>query len=55
MRNQESRTNGVTVSTRDNAPVGDTLIVKGTVRTGKNSGLGYAFCVIIENATPTKQ
>lgn len=51
----KSRTNDLTVTTQGSASVGDTVTVKGTVRTDMNLGMGYVFPVIIEDATITKQ
>jgi hypothetical protein len=50
-----SRTNDLTVTTQGSAAVGDTVMVKGTIRTDKDLGMGYVFSVIIEAATITKQ
>jgi hypothetical protein len=50
-----SRTNDLTVTTQSSPSVGDTVMVKGKVRTDKDLGMGYVFSVIIEDATVTKQ
>jgi hypothetical protein len=50
-----SRTNDLTVTAQSSPAVGDTVMVKGRVRTEKNLGMGYVFSVIIEDATVTKQ
>ena len=51
----KSRTNDLTITTQGSAAVGDTIMVKGTVHTDRNLGMGYVFPVIIEDATITKQ
>jgi len=53
--NRESNTDDLTVTTQDNATVGDTVLVRGTVRVDKNLGMGYVFPVIVEDATVTKE
>jgi hypothetical protein len=35
-------------------PVGDVVVVKGTVRLDKDFGAGYAYPVIVEDAKITK-
>ena len=50
-----SGNNDLTVTTQGSAAVGDTVMVKGTVRTDKNLGMGYVFSVIVEDATVVKQ
>lgn len=40
----------LTVTTDANAKVGDVVLVKGILATGKDFGAGYAYDVIIENA-----
>jgi hypothetical protein len=50
-----SRTNDLTVTTQGSAAVGDTVMVKGKVRTDKNLGMGYVFSVILEDAAVAKQ
>jgi len=42
--------NDITVTTGDKAAVGEVVVVKGTVRTDKDFGAGYAYPVIIEDA-----
>jgi hypothetical protein len=49
-----SRTNDLTVTTQGSAAVGDTAMVRGTVRTDKDLGMGYVFSVIIEADAITK-
>ncbi len=46
-----NNTNDVLVTTKDQANIGDILMVKGIVRTDKNFGSGYAYKVLIEDAT----
>jgi aspartyl/asparaginyl-tRNA synthetase len=46
--------NDVTVTTADQAAVGDVVTVKGTVRVDKDFGAGYAYPVIVEDARLTK-
>jgi DNA/RNA endonuclease YhcR with UshA esterase domain len=44
-------TNDILVTTKGQAKVGDVVTVKGTVRTDKDFGAGYAYKVLIEDAT----
>ncbi|MDP2823435.1 MAG: nucleotide-binding protein [Sulfuritalea sp.] len=44
------KTDDVLVTTMDQAKVGDTVVVKGVVRTDKDFGSGYAYKVLIEEA-----
>lgn len=44
-------TNDILVTTRDRTKVGDIVTVKGTVRADKDFGAGYAYKVLIEEAT----
>jgi hypothetical protein len=46
--------NDILVTTQDKAAVGDIVNAKGTVRTDVNVGPGYAYAVMIENATVGK-
>jgi hypothetical protein len=46
--------NDITVTTADRVEVGDTVLVKGTLRTEKDFGAGYAYPIIIEDAKVTK-
>ncbi len=46
--------NDITVTTQDAANVGDVVTIKGTVRTDKDFGAGYAYPVIIEDAKVAK-
>jgi hypothetical protein len=45
----------ITVTTGDQAAVGDVVTVKGVVRTDKDFGAGYAYPVIVEDAKVTKK
>jgi hypothetical protein len=47
-------TNDLTVTTQAEAKVGDVVLVKGIVRTDVDLGSGYAYKVLIEEATLTK-
>jgi hypothetical protein len=44
----------IVVTTNDTAKVGDVVVVKGVVHTDKDFGAGYAYAVMIEDATLTK-
>lgn len=44
-------TNDILVTTAAGARVGDVVTVKGTIRTDKDFGAGYAYKVLIEDAT----
>jgi hypothetical protein len=46
--------NDILVTTQDKAAIGDIVSAKGTVRTDVNVGPGYAYAVMIENATVGK-
>lgn len=46
--------NDITVTTQDMTSVGDTVVVKGTVRVDKDFGAGYAYPVIVEDAKLSK-
>jgi hypothetical protein len=46
--------NDITITTQDETQVGDTVVVKGTVRVDKDFGAGYAYPVIIEDAKLSK-
>jgi hypothetical protein len=46
--------NDILVTTQDKAALGDIVSAKGTVRTDVNVGPGYAYAVMIENATVGK-
>ena len=47
-------TNDLTVTSQDTAAVGDVVVVKGKVQLDRNFGSGYAYPVIIEDATLQK-
>ena len=47
-------TNDLTVTSLDNASVGETITVTGTVRTNKDFGAGYVYKVLIEDAKVVK-
>jgi len=47
-------THDVIVTTNDQAKVGDVVVVKGVVRIDKDLGSGYAYKVLIEEATLQK-
>ncbi len=55
---QDGSSNGadgdLTVTTDGDAKVGDVVLIKGTVATNKDFGAGYAYDVIVENATVTR-
>lgn len=50
----DKQDNDITVTTQDMTSVGDTVVVKGTVRIDKDFGAGYAYPVIIEDAKLSK-
>jgi hypothetical protein len=50
----DKQDNDITVTTQDMTAVGDTVVVKGTVRTDKDFGAGYAYPVIVEDAKLSK-
>lgn len=45
------KSNDILVTTTDQAKIGDVLTVKGLVRTDKDFGAGYAYKVLIEEAS----
>jgi hypothetical protein len=47
-------THDVVVTSKDRAMVGDVVVVKGIVRTDRDIGAGYAYKVLIEEATLQK-
>lgn len=47
-------TNDLIVTTKEQAAVGDVLVARGTVRTDVNVGAGYAYAVLVEDATLRK-
>jgi len=50
----DKQDNDITVTTQDMTAVGDVVVAKGTVRTDKDFGAGYAYPVIVEDAKLTK-
>jgi hypothetical protein len=50
----DKKTNDVTVTTADNAAVGDVVTIKGTIAVDKDFGSGYAYPVMIEDAKVAK-
>jgi hypothetical protein len=48
-------TNDLVVTTLDRANVGDVVLVKGVVHTERNLGSGYAYPVLLEDATLQRQ
>ncbi len=50
----DKQDNDVTVTTQDMTAVGETVVVKGTVRADKDFGAGYAYPVIVEDAKLSK-
>ena len=47
-------TNDVLVTTKDQARIGDVVVVKGVVHTDRDLGSGYSYKVLIEDATLQK-
>lgn len=47
-------TNDLVVNTKEEAKVGDVVIVKGVVKTDVDLGAGYTYQVLLENATLQK-
>lgn len=47
-------TNDITVTSMDQAAKGETILIRGTVRTGKDFGAGYTYPVLIEDAKIVK-
>lgn len=48
-------TNDITVTSQDQVAMGDTVTIKGVVRTNKDFGAGYSYAVIIEDAKVIKK
>jgi hypothetical protein len=48
--NEANQTNDLLVTTQELAKVGDILTVRGTVRSDKDFGAGYAYKVLLEDA-----
>jgi hypothetical protein len=51
---QADGTNDVLVTSQAEAKVGDVVLIKGIVRTDVDLGSGYAYKVLVEDATLTK-
>lgn len=49
-----AKDNDLTVTTQAAAAVGDTVLVRGTVRLDKDFGMGYQYAVLVEDAQVTK-
>ena len=47
-------TNDVLVTTKDETKIGDVVLARGTVRTDVNLGSGYAYKVLVDEATLQK-
>jgi hypothetical protein len=47
--------NDITVTTKDTAAVGDTIVAEGVLQLDKDFGYGYKYAVIIEDAQVKKQ
>ena len=47
-------TNDLVVTTKDEAKVGDVVLVKGVVQTNRDLGSGYSFKLLVEEATLQK-
>jgi hypothetical protein len=47
-------TNDITVTSMDEAAVGQTITVRGTVHTNKDFGAGYKYAIIVEEAKIVK-
>ena len=48
-------TSDITVTTLDGAAKGETIVIKGIVRTNKDFGAGYSYAVIVEDAKVAKR
>ena len=48
------KTDDLLVTTKDQAKVGDVVLVKGMVRTDKDFGSGYSYKVLVEDASLQK-
>ena len=48
-------TNDITVTTLDQAAMGETITIKGTVRTNKDFGAGYSYAIMVEDAKVVKK
>lgn len=51
----EAGTNDITVTTADQAEVGSVVTIRGTLTLDKDFGFGYAYDVLIEEATVTAE
>ncbi len=51
---REGKNQDITVTTLDSAAVGDTVLVRGTVRLNMNFGAGYTYPVIVVDAKVSK-
>ena len=47
-------TNDLVVTTKDEAKVGDVVLVKGVVQTDRDLGSGYSYKLLVEEATLQK-
>jgi hypothetical protein len=52
--NADKADNDITVTTQDMTSVGETVVIKGTVRVDKDFGAGYAYPGIVEDAKLSK-
>jgi hypothetical protein len=48
-------TNDITVTSLDGAAMGETITIRGTVRTNKDFGAGYSYAVMVEDAKVLKK
>ena len=48
--NADAGTHDVTVTTQEQAAVGDVVVIDGTLVTDKDFGAGYKYAVLVENA-----
>lgn len=53
--NDTKGTNDITVTTQDAVATGDTVTIRGVVRTNKDFGAGYSYAVLIEDAKVIKK
>ncbi len=51
---EAKRDNDITVTTMDNVTKGQTVTVRGTVKTSKDFGAGYKYAIIVEEAKVVK-
>lgn len=47
---EANKTNDILVTTTSQAKLGDVVVAKGVIRTGKDFGAGYAYKVLVEDA-----